>query len=115
MMGWKEDLDRLPLLIREVHQVHSWFVSLTLGIFAVLTWRFAPEMAGGADPVGCWLGGGIGIFWAVRTVLQVTYYSTSHWQGNFQRTLIHVTLLIVYYGGCAVSYLWAAFGGAAVK
>ena len=51
MMHWQEDLQRIPLLIREVFHVHSWFVSATLTIFGVLTWRFAREMAGGLNPL----------------------------------------------------------------
>jgi hypothetical protein len=109
LMGWREDLDRMPLLLREVHQVHAWFISVTLAIFATLTWRFSSEIAAGTDPVCRWLAAGIGGFWALRTVLQVAYYSSSHWRGRFNRTLIHITLLVMY-GGFSLAYWWAAFG-----
>jgi hypothetical protein len=33
LLGWKENLDRLPLLIREVFHVHAWFISVTLAAF----------------------------------------------------------------------------------
>ncbi len=115
ILHWKEDLTRLPLLLREVFQVHVWFISMTLVIFAVMTWRFAGEMAFGTNEVSRWLAAGIGLFWALRTVLQVTYYSSSHWRGRPGRTLAHITLLLLY-GGFACCYLWAAFprtGGAA--
>lgn len=105
---WREDLARMPLLLREVVQVHAWFISITLAIFGVLTWRFAPEMASRANPVCRWLAASIGLFWAVRTVLQVAYYSSSHWRGKPGRTLIHGVLLMMY-GGFALLYLWAAF------
>jgi hypothetical protein len=106
LLKWKEEVARMPLLVREVFQVHAWFISVTLGIFAVMTWRFAAEMAGG-DKVCRWLAAGI--FWGIRTVLQVTYYSSSHWRGQMGRTVAHVVLLMVY-GGFAGTYLWAAFG-----
>jgi hypothetical protein len=99
----------MPLLLREVFRVHAWFISVTLTIFAVMTWRFATEMAGRANSVGQWLAAGIGGFWAIRAVLQVSYYSSSHWRGFFARTLVHVLLLILY-GGFAGVYLWAALG-----
>jgi len=106
-MSRKEDLNRLPLLVREVFQVHVWFISVTLIIFAVMTFRFAGEM--NANPVCRWLAAGIGLFWALRMVLQFAYYSSSHWRGQPGRTAIHVALLVIY-GGFAVIYLAAAFG-----
>jgi hypothetical protein len=107
IMRWRDDLNRMPLLIREVFHVHAWFVSITLGIFAVMTWRFAAEMTTNA---ACrWLAAAMGLFWALRTLLQVSYYSSSHWRGRPGRTVMHVTLLLIY-GGFAAVYLWASFG-----
>ena len=114
LLKWRDDLARMPLLLREVFQVHAWFISITLLIFAALTWRFASEMAGGTSPVCQWLAAGIGLFWAIRTVLQITYYSSSHWRGQPGRLLAHVALLMVY-GGFAAVYLWTAFGPATGK
>ena len=106
IMGWKKDLEDLPVLIREVFHVHVWFISITLTIFAVMTWRFLDELT--TNPACRWLAAGAGIFWAIRAVLQVTYYSSSHWRGRVGRTLIHMALLLTY-GGFAVVYLAAAF------
>ncbi len=110
IMNWKEDLNRLPLLIREVFHVHSWFISLILTLFAVMTWRFGAEMARGTNPACTWLAGGIGIFWLFRAFLQIGYYSSSHWKGRVDRTLIHIACLIVY-GGMALVYLIVWKGG----
>lgn len=110
LLHWREELARMPLLLREVFQVHAWFISVTLTIFAIMTWRFASQMAGRADPVCAWLAAGIGGFWAIRTVLQITYYSSSHWRGQPVRLLAHVALLIIY-GSFASLYLWTAFAG----
>lgn len=104
LMHWESDIARMPLLIREVFRVHAWFISVTLGIFGLVTWRFANEMASGANPIGTWLCAGIGLFWAIRTLLQVTYYSSSHWKGQPARTLSHFTLLLCY-GSMAIIYL----------
>jgi hypothetical protein len=109
LLNWQHDLARMPLLLREVFQVHAWFISITLTMFASMTWRFAAEMAGGANPVCQWLATGIGLFWGIRTVLQVAYYSSSHWRGHPGRTVAHVALLILY-GGFASIYLWTALG-----
>ena len=108
LMKWKPDLDRLPLLIREVFQVHLIFISVTVGTFAVLTWRFAPEMAAGRIPLALWLALAIGIFWGIRAVMQWTYYSHTHWRGDAVRTLLH-WLLFFGYGALALIYLCAGF------
>lgn len=105
LLHWREDLAKLPLLIREVFQIHVWFISITVATFAVMTWRFAGEM--NTQPACRWLAGAIGIFWVIRTLLQVAYYSSSHWRGNPTRTLVHFILLIAY-GGAAMVYGVAA-------
>ena len=107
ILGWHEPLGRMPLLLRQVFWVHAWFVSVVLAIFAVRTWRFAPEMAAGSDAACAWLAAGVGLVWGLRTIVQVAYYSPSHWRGQTGRTVIHVVLFVVY-GGMSVSYLVAA-------
>ena len=96
LLHWAADLQRMPLLLREVFHVHAWFISVTLAIFAVMTWRFAPELAGGASEPLAWLAAGIATFWGLRSILQVAYYSSSHWRGRSGPTAVHITLLIVY-------------------
>ncbi len=108
IMKWKPDLDRTPLLIREVFRIHVVFISITLSIFAVLTWRFAPELATAANPLAIWLATAIGMFWIVRSAMQWLHYSASHWRGNTARTLIHWALFLGY-GAMAVVYFAAAF------
>ena len=70
IMKWKPDLDRAPLLIREVFRIHVVFISITLSIFGALTWRFAPEIANAINPLAVWLAGAIGLFWLVRSAMQ---------------------------------------------
>jgi len=108
ILNWKTELSRVTLLLREVFQVHAWFISITLGIFGMLSWRFAAEFAGHQSALCKWLACGIGLFWGIRTMLQVTYYSSSHWRGKPGRTVIHIALLLVY-GGLSTIYLWVAF------
>lgn len=111
LLHWQEPVAGMPLLMREVFHVHCWFISITLCIFGILTWRFASDMAGARNELGHWLAIGIGVFWAIRAVLQITYYSSSHWRGQKGRTVAHVLLLIIY-GGLAGSYLAAGWFGA---
>lgn len=108
IMKWTPDLDRLPLLIREVFQVHLIFISVTVATFAVLTWRFAREMATGGTPMAVWLALAMGIFWGIRAAMKWTHYSRTHWQGDTARTLMH-WLLFLGYGALALVYLGAGF------
>ena len=64
LLGWHDDLQRLSKLPREVFHVHAWFISITVALFDVLTWRFAEEFALGTHALTIWLTTGIGIFWA---------------------------------------------------
>lgn len=109
IMRWKDDLARVSLLVREVFQIHVWFISITLLIFSAFTFRFAGEMAAGSAPVYRWVACSIASFWAIRAILQITYYSSSHWRGIASRTAVHVILLIVYSGFAAV-YFAAGLG-----
>jgi hypothetical protein len=107
LLQWKDDLKRMPLLLREVFQVHAWFITITLAIFGIITFRFVDDFAAETNPLSRWLAMGIGLFWVIRTILQVTYYSSSHWRGRLGRTAVHIVLLAVY-GGFATVYLWSA-------
>lgn len=107
IMRWKPDLARAPLLIREVFHIHVHFISITLAIFGVLTWRFADDIATAATPLAVWLAISIAGFWGVRSVMQWSHYSSVHWRGNPARTAIHWALFLGY-GAIAAVYLIAA-------
>jgi hypothetical protein len=107
IMNWRRDLDAMPLLIREVFQIHVYFISITLAIFGAVTWRFAAEIASAAHPICVWLAIGIGSFWAIRSIMQWSHYSAVHWRGDRLRTLIHWTLFLGY-GAFAAVYFAAA-------
>lgn len=108
ILDWKPDIARMPLLIRQVFEIHGWFIAITLVIWAVLTWRFAPEMANVPTELTRWLCAAIGLFWGVRCVMQWTHYSAAHWWGIPSRTVIHFVLTFGY-GAWATVYFMAAF------
>lgn len=108
LLGWRDQLASMPLLMREVFHVHKWFVSIALLIFAAVTLRFAQVFAEGGNEVARWLCAGIGLFWTIRTGIQWLYYDRSHWRGLPGPTAVHWILTFAY-GGCAAVYLIAAF------
>jgi uncharacterized membrane-anchored protein YitT (DUF2179 family) len=107
IMKWERDLVNAPLLIREVFQIHTYFITGTLAIFGALTWRFAAEIASAAQPICVWLAICIGAFWAARSVMQWSHYSAVHWRGDPLRTAIH-WMLFLGYGAFAAVYFTAA-------
>src|SRR5437870_11961650 len=108
IMKWKPDLDRAPLLIRQFFRIHVVFISITLSIFAVLTWQFAHEIASAASPLAIWFAVAIGLFWLARSAMQWLHYSASHWRGDALRTVSHWALFLGY-GAMAIVYLTSAF------
>src|SRR5437773_8936813 len=106
LLKWKDSLEQLPLLLRQVFMVHLWFISLTVAIFGAMTWRFGATMAAGSDAACAWLSGAIGLFWGLRAVIQIAYYSPSHWRRHTRRTILNIGCLLVY-GGMSFAYLLA--------
>lgn len=109
MLDWKEAISNMPLLVREVFQIHGWFISVALFIFGTLTWRFAPDIAAGTHEFLRWFAAGVGIFWGLRCLMQWTYYSSVHWRGIADRTAIH-WILFLSYAAFTATYLAAALG-----
>lgn len=109
LLKWESAIAAMPLLVREVFLIHGWFISITLIIFGTLTWRFAPEIAGGSQEFLRWFAAGVGLFWGIRCVMQWTHYSASHWRGIPSRTAIH-WIIFVSYALFAATYLKAALG-----
>lgn len=107
VLRWQPALAGLPPLVRQVFHVHAFFVSAAVGFFAVLTARFAPEMATGTNPVLRWFAGGVAIFWTMRVLTQVGYYSSTHWRRHRGKTAIHGTILAGF-SALAVTYWMAA-------
>jgi hypothetical protein len=108
ILNWKEPIARMPLLVREVFHVHTFFVALTCAIFGVITWRFAADIANPSHELIRWFTAAIGIFWGIRCVMQWTFYSSSHWRGLLDKTIAHWALFLGY-GAFAITYLLAAF------
>ena len=107
ILNWRAEIDRMSPLVRDVFEIHSWFIALTLVIWGALTWRFAAELAHAPTDLSRWLCSAIGIFWGIRCVLQWTHYAPSHWRGNPGRTLIHWTLFFGYAAWTTVYFIAA--------
>jgi len=69
----KRNLASVPNFIRQVFYVHWLYIVLIVGLFGVLCFAFAPQLAG-ASPIGRFLSAFIAGFWFLRLLLQWFYY-----------------------------------------
>lgn len=108
LLNWREPIANMPLLVREVFHIHTFFIGLTCAIFGTLTWAFAHDIATAAHPMLRWFAFCLGLFWGIRCVMQWAFYSASHWRGLLPQTIAHWALFLGY-GGFTAAYLFAAF------
>ena len=69
----RASLAGVPRFIQQIFYVHWFYIVLIVGMFSVLCFEFARDLAG-ASPLGRFLSGFIAGFWALRIVLQLFYY-----------------------------------------
>jgi hypothetical protein len=106
--GWREELARVSPLNRQIFQVHTIFLIVTLALFAALLLTSAdalvePTRLSRAILIG------LTLFWGLRMVMQWCYYSPSHWRGHRFNTTMHLLFsgLWVYFTGVfAAALCW---------
>ena len=109
---WKEELERLSLLNRQIFLVHTFFIAAVLVFFGGVSFFLAEELLRpGPLPRGVLLG--FTVFWGLRLLVQLFVYDPSLWRGDRFNSAVHVVftgfwsyLVAVY--GCA---LWRQLGG----
>ena len=107
LLGWGDAIGRMPLLVREVFWIHTFFIGLTCAIFGTLTWVFAEDIALPHHEMIRWFAFSVGLFWGIRCVMQWTHYSASHWRGLAGKTTAHWALFLGY-AAFATTYFIAA-------
>jgi hypothetical protein len=104
---WREEMDRLSLLNRQIFQAHNVFVILTIALCSALLLTAAetllePNRLSRAVLVG------LTIFWGVRMVMQWTFYSARNWRGHRFNTAMHCMFSVawVYMTATFATALW---------
>lgn len=95
--NWRSELSAVSLINKQMMEVHTLFVALTVFLFGVLSFFWAHDLRSNSlAPVIC---GGLAIFWFVRLFVQHFVYSTKLWRGKIFETTIHVlfSLLWLYF------------------
>jgi hypothetical protein len=85
---WREEMSRLSLINRQIFQVHSLFIVLTLVLFAALLLTSAEALLEPTRLSRAVLTGLL-IFWGTRMLVQWFVYSPAIWRGNRFNTVMH--------------------------
>jgi hypothetical protein len=72
-LSCRENLSRVSPMIRSMFVIHWAYIVLVLGIFAALSFWFAPDLAG-ASRLGRFLSSAIAVFWLLRVPIQLFAY-----------------------------------------
>ena len=94
---WKIELAALNLINRQMMQVHTFFISITLFLMGLLCLSTTGELLNSG--LGKKICLGFFVFWVIRLVIQLFGYSNLLWRGKRFETSIHIifTLLWSYF------------------
>lgn len=87
-LGWREEMARLSLVNRQICQVHSIFIVLTLGLFSALLLTSGDALLERTRLSRAVLMG-LTLLWGLRMLMPWFYYSPDVWRGNRFNTVVH--------------------------
>lgn len=93
---WKEDLQPLRLINRQMMLVHTFFIAVVVFLMGLLCVTSARDLI--ETRLGHTISLGLGIFWVLRLMVQFFGYSSELWRGKRFETAVHIvfSLLWVY-------------------
>lgn len=104
---WREEIQRLSLLTRQVFVVHSFYIMLSVGAFGIVS-LFYPQALIDRTLLARLVLFFLTVFWASRLFMQLFVYDSSLWRGQRFNTFIHVTFTGIWaYFGAVYGYAFA--------
>ena len=103
ILRYRENLERIEPIVREVFQIHNLYITFYIGAFAVLALAYPEELA--TTSMGRFLAGFAGITWLLRLAIQFFYHNA-----EIKRAW---PLMNVFYS-LTFLYLGLSFGAVAV-
>lgn len=103
---WREELASLQPITRQVHQVHTFFIALTVLLMGLLCLTSAEALV--STTLGRRLSAGLACFWGCRLIAQFFAYTPKVWRGKKFETRMHILFSILWL------FLFATFGLAAL-
>jgi hypothetical protein len=94
--SWKKELALLSLINRQIMQVHTFFIALTVFMIGLLCLTSAHDII--TTTLGKRIALGLSVFWGIRLIIQFFGYSSMLWRGKTFETIAHIifSLLWVY-------------------
>jgi len=92
--NWKKELAALSLINREMMQVHTFFIAITVFGMGLLCITSAPEVL--SSPLGKKLLLGLAVFWTIRMFMQFFTYSPALWKGKPFETTVHIVFSVCW-------------------
>jgi hypothetical protein len=86
--NWKEELNLLSLVNRQMMTIHTFFIALTVLLIGIFCLTSSNELI--STLLGKKISLGFGIFWAIRLLIQFFGYSPKLWKGKIFETSIHI-------------------------
>ncbi len=98
--NWTTELKKLNLINRQMMQVHTFFIALTVLLMGLLCLSASTELT--TTGLGKKLSFGLGVFWLIRLLIQFFGYSSALWKGKQRETVIHIffSLTWMYFSFC---------------
>ena len=94
MFEWKEELQRLSLVNRQMMIVHTFFVALTVFLLGTLCLNYPTELL--TTRFGKVIATGIAIFFGIRFIVQFAGYSSKLWRGKTFETSAHIFFIALW-------------------
>ncbi len=92
--NWKQELNSLSLINRQIMYFHSFFIAAIVFLMGVLCITSSNELLN--TTLGKRISLGLGLFWATRLSIQFFGYSSKVWKGKMFETIIHVLFAILW-------------------
>lgn len=92
--NWKDELQPLSLINKQMMVVHTFFIALTVFMMGVLSLFYSAELV--STPFGRVISLGFAIFWFIRLVFQFFVYSKELWKGKTFETVMHIVFAVTW-------------------
>lgn len=93
--GWKDELQKVSLLTRQIFYVHHFFVALVVGLQGMLCLVF-PQTLLQPSALAYLVCAGFVIFWALRWFFQFFVYDSQLWRGHAFNTRMHILFVMLW-------------------
>jgi hypothetical protein len=92
--SWKTELESLTLINKQLMQVHTIFIAITVLLMGILLITSHTELL--TTTLGKKLCFGLAVFWSIRLLFQFFVYSPLLWKGKKFETTIHIIFSLLW-------------------